>query len=343
MNHQKKREIFQIFFCAAILSIGNIQNPSAQGWSTYNIQLLPIDFDYPPDYTVIQQGGKSWTILGDKTEFDITLFKVGHHRFTADSLKNIIFKLYDDPEIQNLQLVEKGGGTMGKHRAEKCVVSFYADGKQYMSIYYLVYFYINREYNALVFHFEMGELNVPSYSMLMDQMIQSLRFRDFSYTSYRIPGDSIQLKYPDFWTLVPPEEGDTNAVYQFDDGRGVFTLSFHIPKDSTSGPASAEAEKTAMKLRSAEYPGLKVRTGNEGPKTEPIGRLDATYNEAVEGIMRATVFTRLYYRLKSGNQEYEYVVSFKYPESSAKYYEPIFARIRGSLVLPGQPVTPIKK
>ena len=308
---------------------------------------LPVEFSYPADLKIRQDGKRSWTVFSEEvgTEFYVNLYKVGI-RFNADSLRYLMMGLYEgDESVTNLQVNEVGTGSMGPHPAERFVVSFVSgEGKLYTSTAYLVHFHINRKYNSFLFYFEIGEKNVISYAPLQENMISSLRYKEFNYIKYDYKKDSVQVEYPDFWTIEPVEK-DTASYLQIDDGRCRITISSYQPKDSTTVATYSGAERDVWKKDLVNYPDLKIKSGTEKIKEtgDVIAINSGSFNTEVQTVTRRVEFTKYFIRRQTGKRVKDFVIYFEAPELYHAYYEPIFKRIYDSIKLPGTVIVEVKQ
>lgn len=316
----------------------------AQGLVSYTLPGFPVEFDYPSDMVLEKTGKKTWVVYDKNvgTEFNINLFHVGP-RFNADSLRYMMLKLYEDPEVKNIQINEVGSGTMGPHRAEKLVLSFIGPkDKQYVSTIYLVYFHINHEYNSLVFYFEIGANNVVSYAPLQEAMISSLRYKPFSYKKTLYEKEGIELEYPNFWaeTVV-----DTGLGYlHIHDGRLKFYAGAVERMDSTSLKTLAEAERDSWKKQATTFANLKIKTQSLKCKNGEIQYINqGTYDQQVYSITRNISFKKYFIRRIIDGKFKDFLIYWEYPTSAEKYYAPIHDIMMGSLRLPGTPELPEKK
>lgn len=325
--------------CSSILS-----KITAQGFISYSIPNLPVEFDYPSDMVIEKTGKKSWVVYDKNigTEFNINLFNVSP-RFNADSLRYMMLKLYDDPEVKNIQINEVGSGTMGSHRAEKLVLSFIGPrDKQYVSTIYLVYFHINHEYNSLIFYFEIGVNNVISYAPLQEAMISSLRYKPFTYKKTSIEKEGIELEYPNFWTEMAVDTG--MGYLHIHDGRMKFFAGAIERMDSTSLKTIAESERDSWKKQSGTFPNLKIKTQSIKYKNGEMQFLNqGTFNQQVYSITRDISFKKYFIRRIIEGKTKDFLIYWEYPTSSEKYYTPIHDIMMESLRLPGNPELPEKK
>lgn len=332
---------FILFFIVISTVLSKI---NAQGYTSYSLLNLPVEFDYPSDMVLEKTGKKSWVVYDKNvgTEFNINLFNVSP-RFNADSLRYMMLKLYDDPEVKNVQVSEVGSGSMGTHRAEKLVLSFMGPrDKQYVSTIYLVYFHINHEYNSLVFYFEIGANNVISYAPLQEAMISSLRYKPFSYKKTSIEKEGIQLEYPNFWTEMV---ADTGIGYlHIHDGRMKFFAGAVTRMDSTSLKTLADNERDSWKKQPAAFLNLKIKTQSlkcKNGETQFFNQ--GTFDQQVYSITRNLSFKKYFIRRIIDGQVKDFLIYWEYPTNAEKYYEPIHDIMMESLKLPGNPELPEKK
>jgi hypothetical protein len=338
-----KKNIFLFLF--AVVSAVSLR---AQG-TTYTFPGLPVEFDYPADFKLQQDGKSSWTIFNEETgtEFYVNLYRTGV-RFNADSLRFLMLKLYEsDESVSNIQVNEVGTGSMGPHPAERFVLSFVsAEGKLYTCTAYLVHFWMNRRYNSFLFYFEIGEKNVISYAPIQEKMISSIRYKEFPYKKYTYQNDSVQIDYPDFWTAETIKGDSTEQQLLIDDGRCRILLSSYVPtKDTITVKMYADAERDKWKKAITQYRDLKISTGTEKIKEtgDVIAVNSGSFNTEVQTVMRRMEFTKYIIRRKVGTRTKDFVIYFECPEMYHDYYEPVFRKMYASLVLPGTVVLPEPK
>jgi hypothetical protein len=316
----------------------------AQGYTSYSLPNLPVEFDYPSDLVLEKTGKKSWVVYDKNvgTEFNINLYHVSP-RFNADSLRYMMLKLYEDPEVKNLQVSEVGSGTMGPHRAEKLVLSFMGPrDKQYVSTIYLVYFHINQEYNSLIFYFEIGANNVISYAPLQEAMISSLRYKPFSYKKTSFEKEQLQIEYPDFWTET---QVDTGVGYlHIHDGRLKFFAGAVTRTDSMTLKTFAENERDSWKKQSTIFPNIKIKSQSIKCKNGETQFINSgTFDQQLYSITRNITFKKYFIRRIVNGITKDFVIYWEYPTNAEKYYTPVHDIMMESLKLPGNPELPEKK
>lgn len=326
-------------FALLTISAGQAQ-VKTQSFGSY-----PVEFDFPADLQVRQDGKRSWTVYSDDTgtEFYINLYKVGL-RFNADSLRYLIAGLYEgDESVANIQPGEIASGKMGGYPAERFTLTFRSsEGKAYQTTAYLVHFQIDRKYNSILFYFEIGEKNVISYAPIQENMISSIRYKEFKYVKYTYEKDQVQLELPDFWTAELREK-DTTSYLQVDDGNCRITFSSYTPKDSTTLAFYADQERDAWKKDIPSYPDLKIKSGTEKTKEGDVfARNSGSYNATVQGVVRRMVFTKYWYRRIVDGKAKDFVLFMEYPENYETYYTPVFEKIYQSVVWPGNVVVETK-
>lgn len=312
----------------------------AQQLTTFSFPDFPVEFDYPNEFVMEKSGKKSW-LLYDKnvgTEFNINLYKVSP-RFTSDSLRYLMLRIYDDPSISNLQVSESGSGTMGQHRAEKLSLSFMTqDDKRYISTIYLVYFYVNQSVNCMLFFFEIGERNVASYAPIQENMISSLRYKPFRYKKYQHAAPlRMSIEYPDFWS-AGEMQGEANFA-QIHDGRCFVNFSHALANDSISLKSKTDAERDVWKKNTSKYPAIKIKTlSMKGKSGEIYYQHSGTYDmELFSGVKREMAFKKFIFRRVEGNMKVDYEVMWEYPVQNELYYSAIMDIMMESLELPGTP------
>lgn len=313
-----------------VILIISVKTVLAQGANTYSFPAYPVDLDFPADYEAKPAGSHDLAIIVSdaQTEFYIKGMNVGP-RFDADSLKKMFLNIYDSPEIRNMNVSQIGSGTMGKHPAEKLVLTFMAEDYLYVSTIYLVHFHVNQKYNSILFYFEIGESNVASYAMLQEAMIQSLRYREFNYKTVKPEGTGFSIPMPDFWSggKIDSAEG---GVYRIYDGRMKFTLNVTPAIDSITTQMLATAEKNNFKNVKDQYPDGKIKYAEEKMNDEKIPHIIIQYMEDVSGLKRKSIISKYMFRKKIKGAPMNYTLTFQYPEAYESYYLPIIFKMLNS-------------
>lgn len=322
-------------FVFIILSVF-VQSISAQG-KTHTFNQYPVEFDFPSDLQIRQDGKRSWTVYSDDTgtEFYINLYKVGL-RFNADSLRYLITSLYEgDESVTNIQPGEIASGKMGVHPCERFTLTFRsAEGKAYQTTAYLVHFQIDRKYNSFLFYFEIGEKNVVSYAPIQEAMISSLRYKEFNYKKTTYQKDQVTVEYPDFWT--EELKSDSIEYFQIDDGNCKIIISSYTPKDSTSLNYYADMERDLWKKDIPNFPDLKIKSGTEKLKDgDIIAKNSGSFNATIQNVVRKLIFSKTWYRRTVDGKVKDFTLYMEYPENYENYYLPIFKKINEAVVWPG--------
>lgn len=294
-------------------------------FSPYKLKGFPVQFSYPsaPVAFPVKEVGKYTYVLSDnQSEFYVKFTRVGQ-RFTSDSLKAMFLKLYsDDPNIKNLQVRELASGDMGGHKADKAVLSFLGRDKMYLITAFMVRFYINERYNSVLFYFEMGERNAPSYAMLQEKMIESLKYTELTYNVFESQKKEIKFPVPDYW-----KANDTDTL-NWGDGRGIFALSKTETNDSVPIHKSADAVKEKMKVNLANYPNNKFKVNQEKVGDFVYARITGTYDNVNPfQIKRRDYIQTILFRKKINEKILEFRLSMDCPEFYLKFYEPIWDKL----------------
>lgn len=344
----KKRNLI-VTVCALALFFTWVVSPAlAQDvYVPFAIKEYPVQFKHTNDFEVKRVGNFTYVVENPATfsQFYIKGMKVSQN-YTADSLQSFfINKIYKDEDILNLQLREKGRGTMGNYEADKVVLSFAADDKLYLSTIYLVYFYVNQEYNAILFYFEMGERAASSYTGLQENMIQTLEWLPLSYVPYRDEKSSTSIDYPDFWRIDPLEENDTLLSYTAGDGRGSISIRAFTVKDSLEAKDIALNEFKTLKTSPGIYTSHKLKaSGDKWYSGEACGRWTGTYTETAGNFKRSLTLNRYYIKHIVNDKLVLYRIDLLCPEYNVSYYSPIFNTMAQSIKLPGNAyIAPKKK
>lgn len=288
----------------------------------YKVDKLPLEFkhekSFPPRevkrYTYIASDGQS--------EFYIKITRIGPD-FTADSLKAMFYKLYDEPDIKNLQVRELGEVVLGGKKAYKCVLAFMAKDKWYLSTIYMVPFYINARYNSVLFYFEMGELRAPSYTMIQEKMIETLRYTDFAFADVKDEKLPYTLCQPEVWEKRLQSEEKTLTLT---DDRAALTVRPLAPSDTLPPGKLADMEKDKMKadVRTA---GLKVKAGTEKIGKLTVGKITYTFEEA-RGRKNVRMLRNVWLVPVPGTRDAPgYRLEFTCPEETAAHYEPLLLKM----------------
>lgn len=313
----------------------------------YVIKEYPIQFKVLQDHKVARVANFTYVVEEPSTysQFYIKGMKVSD-TYSADSLQNyFINTVYKDEEIMNLQLREKGRGSLGEHEADRVVLSFLADDKLYLSTIFLVYFHINDEYNAILFYFEMGEKNVISYEGVLINMAQTLEWLEVPYIKFNNEDYQIQAELPEFWKSESELMNDTTYFISLHDGRGRLNVTVREVKDSLDAKSIATMEHKALKTNPGIYVGHKLKaSAGKWINDESVGRWIGSYNEVKGTYKRNMTLNRYYIKRIVGDKLFLYTVDLLCPSYNVDYYQPIFDRMGKSLSLPGNTfIAPKKK
>lgn len=304
----------------------------------------PIELRYPNDYKVQHAGPMSYIVTDGVSEFYIKGYKVSN-KFNADSLQRMFEKdIYNDADIVNLQMREKGRGSLGNLPADRLVLEFYDKEKLYKVTAFMVYFHINHEYNAILLFFDMLAGKVESYEGLLVNMGQTLKWSEnIPYKNYTDPGTGLTTELPVFWR-VTDASADSLTGFRIDDDQSRFTVQMKYTADSSGADQSAVRERDAIKLKPGIYKEQKFKPGTGKTATkETYGELAGTYKEEVNGLLRPTLFKRMYYKRVVDGKLVEYTITMESPEAIVDYYAPIHQRMLAKIVLPGTPYEEPKK
>lgn len=321
------RTLLHLLICISALFAGTVTNAQ----KTYSFRDFPVDFDYPEEWRIEQDSRNSWVVTDGTTEFNILLFRA-NKRFNADSLRYMAMELYADPSIQNLQVSEVGGGTMGNIPAEKCVLSFMHQGKLYLSIMYLAKFHINHQYNSILFYFEIGEGNAKSYEPLQEHMISSLRYRDFQYRSFS--QHDVTVEFPSHWAGVRPAEDDSLLI-KFTDGRGSFSVFLNECRDSLPVFDKLNAYRQYLRKNPGDRKDLKVNLEKDKWNNLPVQWFEMRYQINEMGVLYRIVQKNWHIVRKVEGECRHYQILFEYPEGYESFYLPVEKKVMQALKLPG--------
>lgn len=313
----------------------------------YAIKEFPIQFKKLQEYKVARVANFTYVVEEPSTysQFYIKGMKVSP-TYSADSLQNyFVNTIYKDEEIMNLQLREKGRGTVGENEADRLVLSFLADDKLYVSTIFLVYFYINDEYNAVLFYFEMGEKNVISYEGVLVNMAQTLEWLTIPYVKFEEPLYQIKAELPEFWKSKSEALNDSTHFISLYDGRGSLDITIREVKDSLDAKTIAINEHKALKITPGIYTEHKLKaSAGKWLSDEAVGRWMGTYVESKDGYKRNLTLNRFFIKRIVNEKMYVYVVDLLCPTYNIAYYQNLFDVIGKSISIPGNTfVAPKKK
>lgn len=338
---------FALCFLALFLMTGSSRLFAQDVYVPYTIQEYPVQFKHTNDFEVKRVSPFTYVVENPATysQFYIKGMRVSQG-YNADSLQDFFMhKVYGDEEIMNLQMREKGRGTMGDYEADKLVLSFAADDKLYLSTIFMVYFYINQDYNAILFYFEMGERAAQSYEGLQENMIQTLQWLPLTYTTYTDEKTATAIEYPDFWKIEALEGNDTLLAYRAGDGRGHISVRAFTVRDSLEARDIAVADYKALKTSPGEFGSARLKaSGDKWYNEESCGRWTGTYTVTEGKYRQALTLNRYYLKHIVGDKLVLYRVDLLCPEYNVAYYSPVFSRMAQSIRLPGNPyIAPKKK
>lgn len=304
----------------------------------------PVELRYPNDYKVQHAGTMSYIISDGVSEFYVKGYKLSN-RFNADSLQRLFEKeIYNDADIVNLQMREKGRGSLGNLPADRLVLEFYDKEKLYKVTAFMVYFHINHEYNAFLFFFDMLAAKADPYEGLMVNMGQTLKWSDnIPYKNYNDPATGLSTELPVFWRITDVS-ADSLMGFSIDDDQSRFTVQMKYTADSSGADRAAVLERDAIKLKPGIYKEQKFKPGiGKTASKETYGELAGTYKEDVNGLLRPTLFKRMYYKRVVDGKLVEYIITMESPEAIVEYYAPIHQRMLAKIALPGTPYEVPKK
>lgn len=316
-------------------------------YESFVIKEYPVQFKKLQDYKASRVAPFTYIVEEPSTysQFYVKGMKVSE-TYSADSLQNyFINTVYKDEEIMNLQLREKGRGTLGNYEADRVVLSFVADDKIYLSTIFLVYFYINDEYNSILFYFEMGERNVISYEGVQVNMAQTLEWLEVPYVSQEASDYQIKAERPEFWKTATEQVNDSTFNFILKDGRGSLTVTARAVSDSLDAKTIAAEEFKLLKVNPGIYAGHKLKSSaGKWFTEESCGRWMGTYTETKDGYKRNMTLNRFYIKRLVQDKLVLYVVDLLCPSYNVDYYQPIFDRMGKSVSLPGNAfIAPKKK
>lgn len=335
----------KVLFCLALTCITLISQ-AQDIYTTHKITEYPVEFRYPNDYRVTRPGQMSYIVTNGASEFYVKGYKLSN-RFNADSLQRMFEKdIYNDENIVNLQMREKGRGMLGMLDADRLVMEFYDKERLYKVVAFMVYFHINHEYNAFLLFYDMpvsknpnnmntGQVNFDDYIINIGQTLKWSE--NIPYQTYADKNTGLSTEMPSFWRVINISS-DSIVGFMIDDDRGHFSVQMKYTSDSTTADKSASRERDAIKLKPGKYADQKFKSSTEKTATKEIyGQLTGTYQDDVNGLKRPTLFKRMYYKRVVDGKLVEYTITLESPEGAAAYYAPLHMRILEKLTLPGTP------
>ncbi len=313
-------------------------------YTGFSLQEYPVEFRHLQDYQVNRVGNMSYIITNGVTEFYLKGYNLGN-RFNADSLQRLFEKdLYNDKDIVNLQMREKGRGALGAHPADRLVLEFYSGERLYKVIAFMVYFHINHEYNALLFFFDMDSKSSISYEDVLINMGQTVKWAEtIPFKPMRDEGTGMSFDMPVFWRVNTFSDGEKKG-FLVDDGKARIRYQIMPVTDSTGADVSALYERDALKVNPGVFKESKFKAGKtKFPSKETGGVLTGTYKEDVNGLLRPTLFKRDYYRRILEGKLVEIQITAESPSADAAHYAPLHKRVLDSFTISGAIYLPPKK
>jgi hypothetical protein len=313
-------------------------------YTSFQLQEYPVEFRHLQDYRVNRVGNMSYIITNGVTEFYLKGYNLSN-RFNADSLQRLFEKdLYNDKDIVNLQMREKGRGALGAHAADRLVLEFYSGERLYKVIAFMVYFHINHEYNSLLFFFDMDSKSSISYEDVLINMGQTVKWAEnIPFKTAQDEGTEMRFEMPVFWRVNAISEGDRKG-FLIDDGKARIRYQIMPAADSSGAPVSALKERDALKVNPGTFKESKFKAGKTKlPAKETGGLLTGTYKEDVNGLLRPTLFNRDYYQRIMEGKLVEIQITAESPSADAAHYAPLQKRVLDSFAIPGTIYLPPKK
>ncbi len=311
----------------------------------YVIQEYPVQFKYLQGHQITRVSPFTYVVEEPNTfaQFYIKGMKVSE-TYSADSLQAYFMKLYEGEDLVNLQLREKGRGSLGDYEADRLVLSFMADDKMYLTTVFLVYFHINDTYNSILFYFEMNERNVISYEGVMVNMAQTLEWLELTYTPFVQEEYGVKAELPDFWKSHTETLNDSTYFISLHDGRGRMNITIMQVSDSCNASDIAKAAHKALKTEPGIYAGHKLKVSSDKWFSgEACGRWLGTYDVVKDGYKRNQTLNRYYIKRIVDNKLMLYTIDLLCPSYNVSYYQPIFDRMGKSIQIPGNPFIAPKK
>ncbi|MCS6979665.1 MAG: hypothetical protein NZM15_06145 [Flavobacteriales bacterium] len=288
----------------------------------FRVEKLPIEFKYEQSFPPKEVKKYTYIASDGQSEFYIKITRISPD-FNADSLKAMFFKLYDDPQIKNLQVRELGEAVLGGKKVFKCVLAFMAADKWYLSTIYMVPFYINARYNSLLFYFEMGEMRAPSYAMIQEKMIETLRYTDFSFTDLKDEKWPYSLCKPEVWSHSFDAESRSLTLT---DDRAHLILQPMASSDTLSPGKLADLEKEKMK-NDPRYAATKIKTSTEKIGKTTLGKVLYSHDEP-RGRKTVRMLHTLWLVPVPGLDGVPgFRLTFSCPEETAAHYEALLIKI----------------
>lgn len=314
-------------------------------YTTYKLTEYPVEFRHPNDYRIQHPGLMSYIVTNGASEFYIKGYKLSN-RFNSDSLQLLFEKnIYNDENIVNLQMREKGRGQLGTLDADRLVMEFYDKERLYKVVAFMVYFHINHEFNSFLIFYDMpvskndnlntGQVNFDDYLVNIGQTLKWAE--NIPYQTYTDKATGLSTEMPSFWRATNIS-ADSLQGFMIDDDRGRFSVQMKVTKDSTSADKSAIRERDALKAKPGKYADQKFKPSAEKSESKEVfGQLTGIYQDDINGLKRPTLFKRMYYKRIVDGKLIEYTITLETPEGAAAYYAPMHMRMLEKVKLPGTP------
>ncbi|MCS6981605.1 MAG: hypothetical protein N2110_06760 [Flavobacteriales bacterium] len=288
----------------------------------YKVPQLPLEFKYEQSFPPKEVKKYTWIASDGQSEFYIKITRIGP-LYNADSLKAFLFRLYDDPQIKNLQVRELNESTLGGKKVFKCVVAFMARDKWYLSTAFMVPMYLNARYNAVLFYFEMGELRAHSYAMIQEKMVETLRYTEFPFIELAAGELPFSLCMPEIWDQRP---GPSAGALLLTDDRAHLLFAPLASQDTLPAGKLAEAEKEKLRAE-PRYAQSKIKATTEKVGKFTFGKVSLLFNESLgkSFIPMSRHIWLVPLRGLAGTPGYR--VEFTCPTEFISHYEPLLIRI----------------
>ncbi len=313
-------------------------------YTTFKLQEYPVEFRHLADYQVKRMERMSYIITNNVTEFYMKGYNMSN-RFNADSLQRMFEKeLYNEDDIVNLQMREKGRGSLGPNAADRLVMEFYSGERLFKVIAFMVYFHINHEYNALLFFFDMDSKSSISYEGVLINMGQTVKWAEnIPYRNVQDEGTGLSFEIPAFWRVNAFVEGGSTG-FLADDGKARLRYLMKPSADSLGADRAALAERDAIRANPGMFKDQKFKAGKAKLPEKELGSiLSGTYREDVNGLLRPTLFRRNYYKRLVDGKLTDIQITLESPIADAAHYAPLHKRVLDSVKIPGSLFTPPKK
>ena len=288
----------------------------------FKVNKLPVEFKYEKSFPIKEVKKYTYIASDGTSEFYIKITRIGSG-FNGDSLKSMFFKIYDDSQIKNLQLRELTETYLGGKRVFKCALAFMAGDKWYLSTIYMVPFHINSKYNSVLFYFEMGESRAPSYAMIQEKMIETLKYTEFEFKNTKDKNLQFQTCMPEVWDF---KNDSISGISILTDDRASLTIKMLQSADTLSVPKLVDLEKEKLKADN-RFANSKIKAGTEKLGKYLYGKVSLVYEEKKGRITQKYLSNIWIIPIPTLKNAPGFKIEFSCPEEYSLHYEPLLSKI----------------